>query len=392
VDIDFFTQVMEALNMCSYPRSVGDPLQSLVYSSTQTYRWLQDNMKSPFHEKRPAFISHNSYPNSFKNKRTIETPHVQVEDIFFDLDYSLEAEQTLENVHEETKELGDRLQDEDLDHYFVFTTGKGFQIHIPLSPEVYDFEMIPRERGEVSSADRLKNVYLGIQSRLIKGLSCVDGQCTGDPKRICRVPYSFYASGAGFVNGRVCVPLSRRGLDKDLKEIIQLSENPVYEVPRKVRNPNLGFSDLADRLDAMSVIEELQGSYSDIGDVVVDTIAGELGAILELFKRHCPGLSQDLRSNNPHHKTRVAFVLFCKEILEEELTVERMNQFWEAMGDNMDYVDSWNYERRIMSIRSIVDNPRYLKCPSCSKIKSYIKGGKSLCIGDKCKRFWGSKK
>ena len=89
-----------------------------------------------------------------------------------------------------------------------------------------------------------------------------------------------------------------------------------------------------------------------------------------------PCLVTELMSDNPHHKARFAFGLFCKQM---GYSRDRFASLYDAIASEFGYIDyhgDAESREREYQIDSIFHNPHYLKPPSCSKIKTY-----GLCLG-----------
>jgi len=238
-----------------------------------------------------------------------------------------------------------------------------------------------RFRHTDSSGEALKQMVFQLQHHLKEtlGLLTLDAQTMGDPKRLCRIPFTPHAGRKGKLSGRYAILVDPAELDTIThSEIERRSSLPVFQISepigRKLSLPGL-VAELGMILSAPETL--LKPVINATVDVRSEGSAARfLGSVEYGF---CPGVVNELKRRNPPHKARVYSALAAKVL---GYSLEEFEEVWCEMGEAVGYVDIHNKATRLYQMSTIFNNPAMTSFPTCTTLKA-----NGCCIGDVCPKY-----
>ncbi|MHA1287031.1 MAG: hypothetical protein ACTSPB_06450 [Candidatus Thorarchaeota archaeon] len=366
-----YLALSKELNFSTFPRTAGFPSQFAFWNFSRLFEWMR------CHDgEGPLFVSHNSYQNVKQFENAISVGAINMENVLFDFDSG-----SMEKSRKDALKLSQELDKYDVCHHVRFTAGKGFQLEIHCTPQLFAYNVVD------GSADYLSLLLRMLQVGLVDRckLTTADPQIIGDPKRLRRIEYSYYVNCDLESNGRNCIPLTREQLRMDSKHIIEYSKSPIFSIPQ-VTGKKYTFIQLFEVL-GIDVKDQNYKFAKPIGTELVfgdDSVDQALEGLVNLLRREKPCILEQMLRVNPPHRARVMFALFAKRI---GMSMSQFEQIYVALGSKVGYADLHNDKRRETQIESLFSNPKYVREPNCQNL---IRVG--YCIGEKCPRFWTDKK
>lgn len=370
VTVGELLKVWKAFDFLTFPRMMGDPMQTPVYNEKEFVNWFKSNTGHAI-----CFTSHNSYPLLNQRYNPPSVVKICVSNLFDDFD----DKEKPENAQLDTIKIIEFSQKENLPFLDQFSGSKGFHHFIRLKPTIYDYD------------DKLKAktraVHNWLKDKL--GLRTMDMMCK-EPRRLCRIPYSKYAREDKHhhytVGTTYCTPMKAEDiLDLSIDEIRKRAINPRLFIPKPPQS----------RLDLDGFIQEFS---IDIEEYACDKVVEEGNRVAvareysnvpaddlhELIKALVPRMCvhNDLFARNPSHPGRRMTVIQLKEL---GYSFSQVVALFEEMSAKFNWVDRMFRTRRIYQIKHIYFHVPKYKHDTCTKIK-YEHG---LCVGKACPKFRG---
>ncbi len=356
----------EALGFSHWPRSVGNPRQTYLYTTedaTLAFReWWGESS---------CFISTQGYENIvFDNGKKVPRS-IDYGLTFFDFDHPTKPE----NAFADAQRLSEYLTGLNVAHWVQYSGSKGYHLFIVHEPTRFRFT------HHDGSSEALRQLVNQTQNHLKTslGLNTLDGQTTGDPKRLCRFPFTPHIDRFGKASGRHAMPVTLEMLQRsDHSDIEAASYRPSYALPA-IEGNRLSLRDLVTVIGVNLHRPETQLRP------VIDASFGftdpdsETAVFTASLEDRCPGVVNELKRRNPSHPSRVYSALYAKTTA---MTMEAFEQVWLELGTRMGYVDLHNTEHRLYQMKTLFDDPRYAAFPNCSTLKA-----KGCCIGATCPRY-----
>ena len=346
-----------------FPRSFGNPIQTMVDSIEEFHKLLNINSG-----RNICFMSHNPYTQfkTVKNKRV--PTHMMSHIYFIDLDDQRKPENALLDARVIMRWADDR----DIPVAVAFSGRKGFHIYILLKPE------------ELELTNKLNNLYKALRFKIVEDTHIrTSDPKVAEPKRLCRVWYARYVgiqkrTKKQIIGQTFCVPLKPEWvMDWSFQDILEYSKNPshpleLFEISTQdMSTKERTFTELCEFLDvkegdAMKEgVEPLFAAYGDKYNHVNERFVKEL-----FGDRFC---LHEILTTNPRHYVRFAAVAYLKSIGKSRAQVLMILQ-----GMNwIDYDADYTYTQ----VENIF-NSGYFP-PSCSKMKA-----EKCCVGEICPRFF----
>ena len=357
-------RLLHHLGFDHYPRAIGNPRQEFVHTTDEIYPKLKK-----WDGNESCFISTAGYDNIVHEVGGKKAPRTVVHEMtFFDFDHETKPE----NAFADAQRLSQFLRKMDIAHWVQYSGSKGYHLFILHKPTRFKFEHTD------GSADALKTLINQTQTHLSKtlGLNTLDEQTTGDPKRLCRIPFTRHVNRFGDASGRMALPVEVEKLDEISHEDVEKSAyRAQYFLPdipgRKIS--------LAEFIEELGI--ELHRPETQIRDIIgVDyETYGGADVFMSSLNYRCPGVVNELKRRNPPHNARVFSALFAKQL---GYSPDKFEEVWQEMGQTVGYVDLHNTEHRLYQISTLFDNPRYRSFPNCTTLKK-----KGCCIGETCPRW-----
>jgi hypothetical protein len=359
-------ELTENLGFNHWPRAIGNPRQHFIYASEQAFKSYRD-----WWGESSCFISTAGYDNlAFDNGK--QSPHSIIYGLtFFDFDHETKPE----NSFADAQRLSQYLTEIDVAHWVQYSGSKGYHVFIVHKPHRFRFE------HRDGSAEALKTLVNQTQTHLKKslGLNTLDEQTTGDPKRLCRFPFTPHINRHGDKSGRHAMPVSAEQLNTmSHNDIEGLSYRPRYHMP-EVKGQRLSLPELIQLLDVKLHKPETEIRPVISSDFGFTDAGGETQAFVASLENRCMGVVNELKRRNPSHSSRVYSALYAKTMQMDMMDFE---QVWVELGTQMGYVDLHNTEHRQYQMRTLFDDPRFVSFPNCSTLKA-----KGCCVGAVCPRF-----
>jgi len=357
-------RVLHHLGFNHYPRTLGNPRQELVLTTDEIYPRLVK-----WAGLYPCFISTAGYDDLRWEVGGKQSPGRIIHEMtFFDFDHDTKPE----NAFADVQRLSQFLRSMDIAHWVQYSGSKGYHLFIMHEATKFRFSHLD------GSADALKHLINQTQTHLSKtlGLNTLDEQTTGDPKRLCRIPFTRHVNRHLEASGRFAVPIEIEKLDDiSHEEVVKSAYRPQYFLPNIVGRRIT----LAEFIDELGV--RLHSPETQIRDIINAKFDFESSAkqFLASLDYRCPGVVNELKRRNPPHGARVFTALFAKTL---NYTPGQFEDIWSEMGETIGYVDLHNKEHRLYQISTIFDNPKYRSFPNCSTLKA-----KGCCIGETCPRW-----
>ena len=202
----------------------------------------------------------------------------------------------------------------------------------------------------------------------------------GDPKKLCRIPYTPHVSRTGNKNGRMCylLPNDERLQKMNHDEIVEGSYNPDFSLYR-IAGDRLSLPDTVTRLGIILSKPEEQ-IQPIIGTSIGVDPEGSAKRFIASLDLRCPGVTNELKRLNPKHKSRVYAALFAKTFAG--MSMDQFESVWVEMGNAVGYVDLHHTEHRQYQMSTLFNDPRFSHFPNCSTLKA-----NGCCIGATCPKF-----
>lgn len=349
-----------------FPRAIGNPRQHFVFASEQAYSSYRE-----WDGINPCFISTAAYDNlQFELGRQV--PKSIIHSLtFFDFDHETKPE----NAFADAQRLSAFLTDMDVAHWVQYSGSKGYHLFIMHEPTRFKFDF------RDGSSEALKSILNQTQTFLknLLGLNTLDEQTTGDPKRLCRFPYTKHVNRHGNASGRYAIPVPTKLLEKiSHEEIENRAYSPRYLLP-KITGRKISLRDFIDEIGVM--LQNPEDMVRPIVNVDFDfsDSDAETNRFLAALNHRCMGVVNELKRKNPGHKSRVHAAMMAKVL---GIQIDAFEAIWMQMGNRIGYVDLHNHEYRREQMESLFLDPRYHSFANCSTLK---KDG--CCVGDICPRF-----
>lgn len=363
--IDDFIRLSDHLGFERWPRSIGNPRQQFVYAPEDVYRAFRK-----WDGESSCFISTQGY-DDLHHEQGRQIPRSIVYGLtFFDFDHETKAE----NAFADAQRLSQFLRDLNVAHWVQYSGSKGYHLQIVHEPTRFGF------RVKDGSAEALREIVHQVQAHLktTLGLNTLDAQTMGDPKRLCRFPFTAHVDRHGQMSGRFALPIEVDTLDDITHdEIVERSRLPKFFMP-KITGERLTLKRFIDLIGV-----SLQAPETRIKPIIDYDFSFAEGAstarFLASMDMKCPGVVNELKRRNPPHKARVHAAIFAKSI---GMSMEAFERVWVEMGNEVGYVDLHNTDYRLYQMESLFGNPNIRTPANCSTLKR-----DGCCIGEACPKF-----
>ena len=366
-DLQQFESMLETLNFGHFPRSIGDPRQRILDAHEQAWPFIRKA-----YGDRSCFISTNGYDSVEFDVGGKRVPRTIIYGLtFFDFDHETKPE----NAFADAQRLCQYLRELDICHWVQYSGSKGYHVQIVHEQKRFKF------RHTDKSSEALKQMVFQVQDHLRQslGLNTLDTQTMGDPKRLCRIPFTPHVNRHGDKSGRYAILLDSEELDNiDHFEVERRSRLPVFEISepigRKLSLPDL-VAEIGLKLSAPeTMLKPVINSTIEVRSE--GSAARYLGSLGYGF---CPGVVNELKRRNPPHKARVYSALAAKVL---GYSLEEFEEVWVQMGEAVGYVDLHNKETRLYQMSTIFNNPSMTAFPTCTTLKA-----NGCCIGEACPKY-----
>lgn len=362
-----FDKLLNHLGFIHFPRSVGNPRQQFVFTSEDALR----NLKK-WEGDSSCFISTQGYDNLVFDAGGKQLPASIIYGLtFFDFDHDTKPE----NAYADAHRLSQFLTDNDIAHWVAYSGSKGYHLHIIHRPVRFKFS---HRNG---SAEALRQLVWQVQNHLkiSLGLNTLDAQTMGDPKRLCRVPFTAHVNRHGELSGKYCFPISAAKLAETSHDQLESEAyRPQYHLP-EVPGRRLTLSELIGVLGVSLEAPETQIRPVIGGEFGFQDTGSATARFVSALDVKCMGVVNELKRVNPAHKARVHAALFAKFL---GMDAEQFESVWLEMGGQVGYVDLANTEYRKFQMASIFNNEKMRSFPNCSTLKR-----DGCCVGDVCPKF-----
>jgi hypothetical protein len=351
-----------------YPRSFGNPKQFHVFDWKAFYDNIIIN-----NGKNSCFTSHNRWGRlGIVNNKELPT-QIWYETMFFDFD-----DVKPENTQLDVINLVDFLDKNSLPYIIQFSGSKGFHVFLYFRPKLFEYKK--EDESERQMQILIKRIFRWFKRTL--NLRTLD-DTVGEPKKLCRLPYTYHVNRKGEVHEEQCVPIPRQMLLKwNVNDIREYSKNPIFIIPevKSITYDILSFISKFDIKDNGDLFDETVPQLEFKSHVHIQN--KELKIYMDLMAKHKPCIVSNLQTMNPDHATRVAFAMYMKRM---GISKERFTEIYEALAKENNYIDFYvGKESREYQINHIFDNPSYQNEASCTTIKQKYP---HLCLREKCHRY-----
>ena len=365
--IDDFVRLSDTLGFTQWPRSVGNPRQHFTYAPEDVYRSFKK-----WDGESSCFISTQAYDNLVYEQGGRQVPRSILYGLtFFDFDHETKAE----NAFADAQRLSEFLRSLNVAHWVQYSGSKGYHLQIVHEPTRFKFGV------RDGSAEALREIVHQVQSHLktTLGLNTLDAQTMGDPKRLCRFPFTVHIDRHGNRSGRHALPIELDTLDSaDHATIEKSAYLPKFFIP-KIEGDRLTIKEFIDLIGVslqapetrIKPIIDYEFSFSDPSIQTTRFLAS--------MDQKCPGVVNELKRRNPPHKARVHAAIFAKSI---GLSMMAFEGVWKEMGFDVGYVDLHNEEYRLYQMESLWGNPNMRTPANCTTLKR-----DGCCIGETCPKF-----
>lgn len=365
--LEQFSRMLETLGFGHFPRSIGDPRQKIVDAYEQAWPMIHSA-----YGERACFVSTNGYDNLQYDIGGKRVPRTVVYGLtFFDFDHETKPE----NSFADAQRLSQFLRELDIAHWVQYSGSKGYHVQIIHKPKRF------RYHHTDNSMEALKQMVYQLQDHLKRtlGLNTLDTQTMGDPKRLCRMPFTPHINRNGKSNGRYAILLDPATIDEaDHYEIEARSYTPVFQISepigRKLSLPDLIFEIGLNLEKPETMLKPIIPTPIDVE--TEGSAARFLGSVGYGF---CPGVVNELKRRNPPHKARVYSALAAKVLGYSPTEFEAV---WVEMGEAVGYVDLHHGEHRRYQMSTIFNNPSMVAFPTCTTLKQ-----NGCCIGEACPKY-----
>lgn len=362
-----FDELLNHLGFAHFPRSVGNPRQHFVFTSEDAFRHI-----TKWNGESSCFISTQGYDNLVFDAGGKQLPASIIYGLtFFDFDHDTKPENAFADAHR----LSQFLTEHDIAHWVAYSGSKGYHLHIIHRPVRFKFS------HRDGSGEALRQLVWQVQNHLkvALGLNTLDAQTMGDPKRLCRLPFTAHVDRFGNPSGKMCYPISASDLAKSSHARLEEdSYRAVYQLPQIVGR-RLTLAELVTELGVKLHAPETQIRPVIGGEFEFQDAGSATARFISSLDVKCMGVVNELKRVNPSHKARVHAALFAKFLGME---VEQFEAVWVELGNQVGYVDLANAEYRRFQMESIFNNDKMKAFPNCSTLKR-----DGCCVGDICPRF-----
>ena len=364
---DDFDKLAGHLGFATWPRTIGNPRQQFTYATENAWATFRK-----WNGQSSCFISTQGYDNLVWEQGGRQVPRSIIYGLtFFDFDHETKAE----NAFADAQRLSQFLREKGVAHWVQYSGSKGYHLQIVHEPTRFRFD--PRD----GSAESLREIVHQVQTHLKTnlGLNTLDAQTMGDPKRLCRFPFTAHVDRHGVPSGRYALPIEVDTLDSlSHDEIVRSANIPRFFIP-KIEGARLSLKDFIDLIGVSLSAPETRIKPMIDYDFGFDDAASETARFLASMDNKCMGVVNELKRRNPNHKSRVHSAMFAKSIGIDQAHFERI---WVELGKKVGYVDLHNAEYRAYQMSTIFDNPNMVAPASCSTLKR-----DGCCVGDICPKF-----
>lgn len=325
------------------PRKVGNPQQWNVLNWSQYLDFIRSHTGRAI-----CFTSHNHYPQLDQLGDPII---VEVSKLFTDLD----SKEKPENALLDANKMYDWCEELGLGCWVNFSGSKGFHHYTELKPKKYMLDAI--------LDDKLRAVHNYLAHEI--KIRTQDIKCR-DPKRLCRIPMSRYATmerKKGKKNAPIqyivgetyCSPLKPEYLSWQVLDIIEYAKNPEPIVVKRIE-PKITMDKLISKLGInvkdWALRNETEDERTDEGQVVAPLNKTPPGAFIKTVKaqigREC--IYNDLFSPNPTHTSRRIAVTILKR---QGLTFREVIDWFDKIAHLCGWVDRAFRDVRLYQIKHI---------------------------------------
>jgi hypothetical protein len=356
----------EALGFTGWPRAIGNPRQTFIHTTEEATLAFRE-----WWGESSCFISTQGYERIVMDNGKRVPRSITYGLTFFDFDHPTKPE----NAFADAQRLSEYLRSLDVAHWVQYSGSKGYHLFIVHTPTRFRFDHTD------GSAEALRQLVNQTQNHLkaTLGLNTLDGQTTGDPKRLCRFPFTPHIDRFGNASGRHAMPVAPEELDEMGHEAIEaMSYRPRYAVP-EVAGQKLTLPELIELLNVRLHRPETELRPVIDADFGFTDAGSETAVFIASLEDRCPGVVNELKRRNPSHPSRVYSALYAKTT---GMPMQAFEQVWLELGTRQGYVDLHNHEHRAYQMKTLFDDPRYAMFPNCSTLKA-----KGCCIGDACPRY-----
>ena len=365
--VEDFDTLVEHLGFGHCPRSSGNPRQESVYASESIYqKFLKCN------GRKSCFISTQGYDNLQFEAGGRQAPKSIIYGLtFFDFDHDTKPE----NAFADAQRLSEFLTSINVAHWVQYSGAKGYHLQIVHRPTRFKFD------HKDGSSEALREIVHQVQAHLKTslGLNTLDAQTMGDPKRLCRFPFTRHVNRFGLPSERYATPievdmLATVGHDR----IERMAGRPKFFLP-KITGDKLTLKGFIERIGITLAAPETRIKP------IIDTDFGftdsqeSTARYVAALDHRCMGVVNELKRRNPNHKARVHACSFAKHI---GMSIDGFEQVWQELGQQVGYVDLHNVEYRRFQMESIFNNERMTALANCSTLKR-----DGCCVGAKCPKF-----
>jgi hypothetical protein len=366
-----YKQLIGQYSWDRFPRSFGNPKQFFTYDFSKLYDSICYN-----NGKSSCFTSHNSWGSIGMVGGKFLPTKIWYEVMFFDFDDTHKPE----NSQLDAMRLVSFLEEIKQPHIIQFSGSKGFHVFLYFVPILFDYK---RENDtEKNMSIMIKRIFMWFKRVL--GLKTLD-DTVGEPKKLCRLPYTYHVNRKGEVHEEQCFPLTKNQLFQwDILKIKEYSKDPDFIIPSITFPIHLSVIDFCnlyvdisndDMMETNKVGNLEIKDYRTIGDK-------ETLAYLEQMSKHKPCIVNGMMNHNPDHATRVYFLGYLKRM---GVSKEKFEQIYLAMANKNGYIDYHiGEDRRRYQIDYLYNNPSFCHEPTCTTIK--LKNP-HLCLREKCPKY-----
>ncbi len=364
---DDFDRLSQHLGFSLWPRTIGNPRQQFTYTTEDAWATFRK-----WNGESSCFISTQGYDNLIYEQGGRQVPRSIIYGLtFFDFDHETKAE----NAFADAQRLSQFLREKGVAHWVQYSGSKGYHLQIVHEPTRFKFN--PKD----GSAESLREIVHQVQTHLKStlGLNTLDAQTMGDPKRLCRFPFTAHVDRHGEASGRYALPIEVDTLESvSHDEIVRSATIPKFFIP-KIEGERLSLKDFIDLIGI-----ELDAPETRIKPVIeydfgFNDAESETSRYLASLNVKCMGVVNELKRRNPNHKSRVHSAMFAKSI---GIDINQFERIWVELGRKVGYVDLHNTDYRLYQMATIFDNPNMVAPASCSTLKR-----DGCCVGDICPKF-----
>ena len=230
-----FDRLCEHLGFSTFPRSIGNPRQNFTYTTEDIWTTFRK-----WNGESSCFISTQGYDNLIYEQGGRQVPRSILYGLtFFDFDHETKTE----NAFADAQRLSQFLREHDVAHWVQYSGSKGYHLQIVHEPTRFKFD--PKDGSAESLREIVHQVQAHLKSNL--GLNTLDAQTMGDPKRLCRFPFTAHVDRHGKTSGRYATPIELNMLDSvSHDEIVKSAHTPNFFFFQKSldRNCSKQFIDL----------------------------------------------------------------------------------------------------------------------------------------------------